>query len=70
MNQPITDKDRERAKVCLTKCKGCKTAREKQKGFWYWFVKNIEPKLNCPWCKAYAKVYGRKAYEPLVKSST
>jgi len=43
---------------------------KEQKGFWFWFVKNIEPKLNCPYCKAYAKVYGRKAYEPLAKSST
>jgi len=59
----ITDKDRELAKQCL-ECKLCKTAREKQKGFAFWFVRKIEGGV-CPACKAYEKVYGRKAHEPV-----
>ena len=60
----ITDKDRKRAKFCLNKCGGCKKARKQQKGFIFWFVKFIEGGI-CPACKAYAKVYGRKAHEPI-----
>lgn len=59
----ITDKDRALAKQCL-ECKLCKTAREKQKGFAFWFVRKIEGGV-CPACKAYEKVYGRKAHEPV-----
>jgi transposase-like protein len=58
----ITEKDRKMAKVCL-ECPACKRARKKQKGFIFWFVKKIEGGL-CPYCKAYEKVYGKKAYEP------
>ena len=59
----ITDEDRSRAEVCLT-CPVCSRAREKQRGLAYWFVKYIEPGF-CRYCKAYEKVYGRKAYEPV-----
>lgn len=62
-DQAITDKDREKAKICL-QCPVCSHAREKQRGLAYWFVKTVEGGL-CPNCKAYEKVYGRKAYEPL-----
>ena len=68
MQQTITDKDRQKAAICLNKCKVCKSARAKQRGIGYWFVKNVEPKF-CPWCKAYTKVYGLKPHEPLVKSA-
>ena len=61
--QTITDKDRELAKKCEA-CTLCRRAREKQRGLAYWFVKTIEGGL-CPACKAYAKVYGRKAHEPM-----
>ena len=64
MLQTITDKDRQRADFCLNKCDGCKKARKEQKGFMFWFVKFIERSF-CPNCKAYAKVYGRKAHEPI-----
>ncbi len=64
MKQTVTDKDREKAEMCAKKCPVCQTARRKQKGLAYWFVKNIEGGI-CPNCKAYAKVYGRKAHEPL-----
>jgi hypothetical protein len=38
----------------------------KQKGFPLFIVK-IEESF-CPCCRAYKKVYGRKAHEPLVKA--
>ena len=59
--ETITEKDRAMARKCL-ECPVCRRAREKQKGFAFWFVRRIEGEL-CPWCKAYEKVYGRKAHE-------
>lgn len=59
----VTEKDKQMAKKCL-ECPACSTARKKQKGFFYWFVKTIEGGV-CPYCKSYEKVYGRKAHEPL-----
>ncbi len=59
----ITDKDRKRAQGCLD-CPVCKRARAKQKGLCYWFVKHVEGGV-CPNCRAYEKVYGRKAHEPI-----
>ncbi len=59
----ITDKDRELARKCL-ECKLCDTARKKQKGLIFWFVKKLEGSV-CPACKAYEKVYGRKAHETI-----
>lgn len=59
----ITDRDREMAKQCL-ECPVCGMARKKQKGIAYWFVKKIEGGI-CPYCRAYERVYGKKAHEPL-----
>ena len=59
----ITDKDRAMAQKCM-ECFACKRARKKQKGFAFWFVKLIEGSI-CPYCKAYERVYGRKAHEPI-----
>jgi hypothetical protein len=59
--QEITEKDRAKAKQCL-ECPLCNRAREKQKGLVFWFVKKLESGL-CPACKAYEKVYKRKAHE-------
>ena len=64
MQKTISDKEIEKAVVCLKKCPICKAARKKQSGFVYWFVKSVEGG-TCPNCKAYAKVYGRKAHEPI-----
>jgi len=61
LNVEITDKDRKMAEQCLT-CPVCKHARKKQKGIAYWFVKKIEGGI-CPFCKAYERVYGKKAHE-------
>lgn len=59
----VTEKDRQKAKKCL-ECPVCRKAREAQKGFLFWFVKTIEGGL-CPYCRAYEKVYGKRAHEPM-----
>jgi hypothetical protein len=59
----ITDRDREMAKQCLT-CPVCAYARRRQGGLVFWFVTRIETRW-CPYCRAYEKVYGRKAHEPI-----
>ena len=59
----ITDMDRKLAKFCIS-CPVCRHARKKQEGAAFWFVKKIEGVL-CPFCKAYERVYGRKAHQPL-----
>jgi len=61
--ETISEKDRKLAKICLM-CPVCKHARKKQRGIAFWFVKTIEGSI-CPNCKAYERVYGRKAHEPL-----
>ena len=61
-NEEITKKDRWMAQKCLD-CMVCTRARKKQKGLAFWFVKKIESRI-CPFCRAYEKVYGRKAHEP------
>ena len=60
----ITDTDRKLAKFCIS-CPICRHARKKQQGAAFWFVKKIEGDL-CPFCKAYERVYGRKAHQPLI----
>ena len=59
----ITDKDRRRAALCM-KCPVCRRARVKQRGLCHWFVSKVE-RGTCSWCRAYEKVYGRKAHEPM-----
>ena len=59
----LTDKDRAMAQKCV-ECPVCSKARTNQKGFAFWFVKTIEGGL-CPYCKAYERVHGRKAHEPM-----
>lgn len=61
--EKITEKERKLANQCL-ECYICKRAREKQKGLAFWFVKKLESNI-CPACKAYEKVYHRKAHEPI-----
>ena len=57
----ITEEDRKKAQRCV-ECAVCKKARATQRGFAFWFVKNIENGI-CPYCTAYEKVYGKKAHE-------
>jgi len=59
----ITDRDRRMAQQCMD-CFVCRHAREKQRGFAFWLVKSVEGGI-CPYCRAYEKVYGRKAHEPV-----
>ena len=50
------------AQKCV-ECPVCGHARKKQRGLTFWLVKRVEGGL-CPYCKAYERVYGRKAHEP------
>ena len=59
----ITDKDRAMAQRCVT-CPVCTRARKNQKGLAFWFVQTVEGSV-CPYCKAYERVYGRKAHQPV-----
>lgn len=63
MSTELTAWDRKLAKGCL-RCPVCRHARKKQHGLLFWFVKRLESRL-CPQCRAYEKVTGRKAHEPL-----
>lgn len=60
--EQVTGKDRARALKCV-ECPACRRARIAQRGPAYWLVRLIEGGL-CPYCRAYEKVYGRKAHEP------
>jgi len=55
--------DRALSEVC-TNCPVCRTARRRQKGAAYRLVKSVESHV-CPFGRAYARVQGRKAHEPL-----
>lgn len=56
------------AGFCKNVCPICRTAREKQKGVCYEFVKTVEGGV-CPFCKSYKSVYGRPPHEPEIKES-
>ncbi|MGB7749358.1 MAG: hypothetical protein WBN75_18955 [Verrucomicrobiia bacterium] len=53
--------DKTLAGFCV-KCLVCRRARRRQRGTAFWLVKKIEASL-CPFCRAYERVYGRKAHE-------
>jgi len=53
--------DQTLAEFCV-KCLVCRRARKQQRGTAFWLVKKIESKI-CPFCRAYVRVYGRKAHE-------
>ena len=59
----ITSLDRALAKVCES-CPVCRPARSNQQGLANRFVKGVEERI-CPFCRAYERVHGRKAHEPL-----
>ena len=61
-SKEYTNTELKLADLCV-KCPVCKKARKHQKGVSFWLVKNIEDGI-CPACKAYEKVYGKKAHEP------
>ncbi|MBC7188184.1 MAG: hypothetical protein H5U38_14265 [Calditrichaeota bacterium] len=51
------------AAVCVH-CTLCRHARQRQRGLAYMVVCKVEERL-CPFCRAYQRVYGRKAHEPI-----
>lgn len=55
--------DRVMARACVF-CPACNIARKKQQGVAHSFVKTVETHV-CPFCRAYERVYGRKAHEPI-----
>ncbi|MBL7153376.1 MAG: hypothetical protein ISS79_06640 [Phycisphaerae bacterium] len=58
--EETTKRQKWMARMCAN-CTLCKYARKKQKGLIYRIVK-LESRI-CPFCRAYEKVYGRKAHE-------
>jgi len=59
----MSQKERRRARRCLT-CPLCRRARKKQRGVAYWLVRGVEGAI-CPYCRAYERLTGQKAHEPL-----
>jgi uncharacterized protein CbrC (UPF0167 family) len=57
----ISKLDRALANVCRN-CPVCRHARKRQTGPASWLVNHVERHL-CPFCRAYERVYGRKAHE-------
>ncbi len=62
-NGSISRRDLMMAKICAG-CLVCRRARARQEGLAFEFVKGIEGRL-CPFCRAYERVYGKKAHEPV-----
>ncbi len=58
----VTDRDRAMALRCIH-CPPCRHAQRNQKGLAFWLVKTLVGPA-CPYCRAYERVYGRKAHEP------
>jgi len=54
--------DKALAKVCRN-CPVGRRARAQQRGAAFWLVQNVESRA-CPFCRAYARVFGRQAHEP------
>lgn len=65
MNPNASPLDRKLARLCLA-CPVCRRARKKQRGIAYRFVRTVEGHI-CPACRAYERVYGRKAHEPIAR---
>lgn len=55
------------AAVCVH-CTLCHHARKRQRGLAFMLVCKVEERL-CPFCRAYQRVYGRKAHEPMPEES-
>jgi uncharacterized protein CbrC (UPF0167 family) len=53
--------DQALARVCLN-CPVCRRARQHQGGAAFRFVQKVEGRV-CPFCRAYARVFGRQAHE-------
>ncbi len=64
MNTKPSILDRGMAKICDL-CPVCRYARYRQDGAVFDFVKKVE-QVNCPFCKAYERLHGKKAHEKRV----
>lgn len=64
---PISKLDRALAGVCR-RCPVCRQARQRQAGAAFWVVSKVESQL-CPFCRAYERVYGRKAHAQAVRTA-
>ncbi len=60
-SKTATQWDKALAGVC-TKCPVCRQARKRQRGAAFWLTSKVETRL-CPFCRAYERVFGRKAHE-------
>ncbi len=58
---------KKKARFCLN-CPICSRAREKQRGLAYVLTKYVDSKI-CPNCKAFEKLTGLRAYEPLTEDA-
>jgi uncharacterized protein CbrC (UPF0167 family) len=61
INSEVTQLDRALASICEN-CPVCRQARKYQRGIAYNFVRKVEEGI-CPFCRAYERVYGRKAHD-------
>lgn len=59
----VSGLDQTLARVCEL-CPVCRAARADQQGFANRFVMNVEAGI-CPFCRAYERVHGRKAHDPV-----
>lgn len=60
--------DKALARVCVN-CPVCRNARRWQAGAAFWLVNHVETRL-CPFCRAYERVYGRKAHVAAVNQQS
>jgi len=63
----ISERDRKMALQCLT-CPVCRYGRKRQKGLVFWFLQRIEGRV-CPFCRAFERVTGQKAHEPITREA-
>jgi hypothetical protein len=50
--------------ACCANCPLCRRARRQPSGLARTIVQRVETRV-CPFCRAYERVYGRKAHEPV-----
>ncbi len=64
---PPSKSDLALASVCRN-CPVCRHARKRQAGLAYWLVNRVESNA-CPFCRAYARVYGRKSQRTVLRAA-
>jgi hypothetical protein len=64
----VSKLDRALAGVCRS-CPVCRQARQRQSGLAFRWVNRMERGF-CPFCRAYERVYGRKAHEGMAAPAT